>query len=340
MASVESNKKVARAAKAGGGRSRKQTSTSWGYYGTLIGIAVVGLSLIGVSWSQTQEDPNPPYLQTEARAKKELDRLQQVQQKFKDKPDAKELKAAQKRYDDYFTNRHIHAAYGIYDCTAPKGAEWLPPINGEQDPDPQGIHAHADGLLHVHPFSKVATGRRASMDKWFNATGVKVSSKQIFLPGKLPAQDGSLAGTEDRTLNPGKKCTNGKASVIRVFEYRNVIKDGKALSTAKGIRIGGDPGGIRMRSGYAYVFARVDKDFVPPLPPSVKALEAPSDQVTATPSQPLAESAPTPPTPGSTVAGSTVAGSTVAGSTVAGSTTPGTTKPTPASSVPASAPTT
>jgi hypothetical protein len=340
MASVESNKKVARAAKAGGGRSRAQTSTSWGYIGALIGIAAVGFGLIGLSWAQTQEDPNAPYLQTQGRAADERKRLDDVLKKYKDKPDAPQVKAAQKRYEDYITNNHVHAAYGIYDCTADKGSEWLPPLSGVLnelnaegqfigDPDPKGIHAHDDGLIHVHPFSKNATGRRAQMQKWLDSTGIKVGEEQIFLPGKGPS--GVLAVTQDRTLNAGKKCKNGKESVIRIFEYKDALKGGQENKDAKAVRIAGNIGEIRLRANYAYVFARVDKDFEPPLPPSVAALVAPSDQIqssggAATPAAPATPEA-------SIVVGSSVAGSSVAATSVAAtsvksspSTTPPTTK--------------
>jgi hypothetical protein len=336
MASVESNKKVARAAKAGGGRSRAQTSTSWGYIGALIGIAAVGFGLIGLSWAQTQEDPNAPYLQTQDRAADERKLRDDVVRKYKDKPDAPQVKAAQKRYEDYVSNNHIHAAYGIYDCTADKGSEWLPPLSGVlnelnadreyiADPDPKGIHAHDDGLIHVHPFSKNATGRRAQMQKWLDSTGMKVSESQIFLPEKGPS--GSIAVTQDRTLNAGKKCKNGKDSVIRVFEYKDALKSGQENKDSKAVRVG-EPGEIRLRANYAYVFARVDADFLPPLPPSVGGLSAPSDQIQsnggeATPAAPEASVV-----VGSTVAGSTVVGTKAAGTTVKApaATTPPTTK--------------
>src|SRR5688572_1252934 len=47
---------------------------------------------------------------------------------------------------------HWHAAYGIYACDA-----FLAPLSDERDP--KGIHSHADGIIHIHPFVRSAAGR-------------------------------------------------------------------------------------------------------------------------------------------------------------------------------------
>jgi hypothetical protein len=306
-----SGKAVDRAAKAGGGRTRAQNSTSWGYIGTLIGISVVGVGLIATSFLQTREDPKAPYQQTQERAQSEFKRVSDARKKFKDKPKSAELKKAEARYEDYLTNSHIHAAYGVYDCAKDKGKEWLPPVNGEEDGDPKGIHAHADGLLHVHPFSKTVTGRRAVMGRWFDVTGVKVSSERIFVPAKgASVENPSLVATKEQTLKAGVKCKNGKASVIRVFEYKDAVTKGVANKNAKGKRVLGSASDIPLKSGWAYVFARVPEDFVPGTPPSVTALQAPSDAIEANDGGATPVPAVDPAVTGSTVV---VTGSTVVG---------------------------
>ncbi len=317
------SRSVERAAKAGGGRTRAQNSTPWKYYGTLIGIAVVGLGLIGQSWVATREDPKAPYLQSTERAAKEFKLLSAAQEKYKKNPKAPALKAAEKRYADYTENSHIHAAYGIYDCTKAKGQEWLLPINGENDLDPKGIHAHADGLLHVHPFSKNVTGRRAIIGRWFEATGVKVNGSEIFLPAKDASTVApTVIATKEQTLKAGAKCKNGKASVIHVFEYKSVLKkDGTIDKNVEGKRALGSAKDVPIKAGYAYVFARVDKDFTPPVPPAAEALAAPSDQVSATGDTPPAPApVPVPSTKAGSSPVSTVKGAatSVAPSTVKG----------------------
>jgi hypothetical protein len=324
MASVESNKKVARAAKAGGGVSRRQTSTSWGYYGTLIGIAVIGTGLIATSFLNTREDGGVPYLQSEARATEERSLLTAAQKKYKGKPESKELLAAQEKYDNYIENNHIHAAYAMWDCTKDKGKEWLAPVNGEGDPDDFGIHAHADGLIHAHPFSRAVTGRRARLEKFFDSTGMTVSSNKIEIPAKPAAADGSVPAVKAQTLKSGTKCKSGKESEIAVYEFTDVIKDGVLVKTVEGKRSLGEASSIPIRKNSAYVFALIEKDKVPELPPSAAALSAPSDQVSATadeatPANEVTTEVTPPSVVGSSVVGSSVVGSSVVGSSVASS---------------------
>ena len=306
------SRSVDRALKAGGGRTRAQTSTSWGYYGTLIGIAVVGVGLIAQSWLASREDSKPPYYGSEVRAAKEFKLVSEARKKYKDDPKNAKLIAAEKRYEDYVANTHIHAAYGFYDCTKAKGQEWLLSINGEEDTDPKGIHSHADGLMHVHPFSKTVTGRRAVIGRWFDATGVNVTGSSIFLPAKVAsATTPSIVARKEDTLKAGAKCENGKESVIKVFEYKDVLKNGVVNKDVKGQQALGSAKDIPIKSGFAYVFARVDKDFVPSTPPSISALEAPTDVTAADGSTP----APTSPTPSTVVGSPTTAASTGSAST-------------------------
>ncbi len=275
-------KAVERAAKAGGGRSRAQNSTSWGYLGTLLGISVVGIGLIATSFLQQREDSNAPYRQTQERSQAEFKLVSDARKKFKDNPKSAALKKAEKRYEDYLSNSHIHAAYGIYDCTKDKGKEWVEPIDGTGDPDITGIHAHEDGLLHVHPFVKTVTGRRAVLGRWMDTIGVKVSDKRIFVPAKGPTPEAPQVKVQKEIeLKSGVKCKNGKESVIRVFEYKDAVVKGVADKDAKGKRALGSAKDVPLKSGWAYVIARVDKDFIPAVPPSVEALQAPSDAIAA-----------------------------------------------------------
>jgi hypothetical protein len=331
MASVESNKKVARAAKAGGGRSRRQTSTSWGYYGTLIGISVIGTGLIAQGYLAHREDGGVPYLQTEKRSAAEAQLLQKAEKKYKDQPKSKALKAAQDRYTNYVENNHIHAAYAVWDCTKDKGKEWLPPVNGDDDPDVLGIHAHSDGLIHAHPFNRGVTGRRAVLGKFFDATNLRVSGSKIVIPAKQQSTTNpAVIATKGAVLKSGAKCKSGKTAEIAVYEFVNVIKDGKVVKTIKPKREFGSPASIQIHKNSAYVFALIEKGKIPDMPPSVKGLEAPSDQISAKGDASAPVSTPSVPAP-SLPGGSTIkpTGSTTAGSTVKGATTvAGTSAPT------------
>ena len=49
------------------------------------------------------------------------------------------------------TDDHWHSAYTVYDCGMPV-AEFT------STTDPDGIHTHQDGLIHIHPFNKPLDG--------------------------------------------------------------------------------------------------------------------------------------------------------------------------------------
>ena len=59
---------------------------------------------------------------------------------------------------------HWHAAYGVNVC-----GEWQPVILDTTDPE--GIHTHSDGVIHIHPFRTSASGSNATVDAFFRATG-------------------------------------------------------------------------------------------------------------------------------------------------------------------------
>ncbi len=312
MATTASNKKVARAASAGGGTSRRQTSTSWGYYGTLIGISVVGIALIVGSIIGARLDRKPPYVGSKPRAVKLNAAVASAVKKHG--ATSKEAKAAQAVYDDYVVNQHVHAAYGTWDCTQPKGKEFLPLVNGENDPDNTGVHAHADGLIHIHPFVASVAGSKATLGKFFNTTGLNVTAKEIVLPAKLASADGKVAATKGRTIKTDTKCASGKTGKIRVFLFKSA-KDTKPSEPL------GKPKDIPLKANEVFVLALIEDGATPRMPPNATALESPSDAVSATPTSSIA-----PATLGSTVAGSTA-------TTVAG---PSTTKVSPITAPPTS----
>ncbi len=71
---------------------------------------------------------------------------------------------------------HWHAAYGIYACD-----EFLPPITDERDP--KGIHSHADGIIHIHPFVRSAAGRNATLEVFADAVNMELSDDRLEVPG-------------------------------------------------------------------------------------------------------------------------------------------------------------
>lgn len=313
MASTASNKKVARAAKAGGGVSRRQTSTSWGYYGTLLGISVVGVALIIASVVGRAVDDKPPYVGAEKRSVALNTALVNAVKKYG--ATSSQAKKAQAKYDDYVNNQHWHSAYAFWDCAKPKGKEWLPLINGENDPDKYGIHAHADGLIHIHPFVQSVAGKNAKMGKFFDATGLDVTLKKMVFPAKDASADGKIAATKGSTVTDGTKCANGKTGHIRVFVFKNNQASTKPTEPI------GQPKDIPLGKDEVFVFALIEDGAQPPLPANASALEAPSDVTSATPTTTVAGS--------TTGASTTVAAATGASTTVAAGTVASTSVPAP-----------
>ena len=48
--------------------------------------------------------------------------------------------------------------------------------------DELGIHTHKDGLIHIHPFSVQAAGKRATMKRFFDQIGLEASGDSVTLP--------------------------------------------------------------------------------------------------------------------------------------------------------------
>jgi hypothetical protein len=250
MGKASSNKKVARAAKAGAssGLSRRAGNTSWGYYGSIVGAVVVGTVLLVVSIGGQGANATPPTL-----------------------------------------NDHWHAAYGIYDCD-----HYLPNINGGSF-DVTGIHAHDDGLIHIHPVTSAVTGKRAVLGEFAKTLSMELSNSEI------------VHEASGINLQASQKCGE-KTATVRYLSFRSA-------EDTKPVVLTGNPDKIRLAQGQIIAMVRAPKDAKIPAPPSSATLNAPADLQGATTNdfgQPnSATSTPTDASP--TVGGA--ASTTVAGST-------------------------
>ena len=102
-----------------------------------------------------------------------------------------------------FLSDHWHSAYEVYDCGTS-----LPPIVNETDPD--GIHTHGDGLLHIHPFNSSATGTDARLGVFFSASGLDANESTIS-SGEYTAIE---AATSARPRSQG--CVAESARISRI----------------------------------------------------------------------------------------------------------------------------
>jgi hypothetical protein len=96
---------------------------------------------------------------------------------------------------------HWHAAYGFYVC-----GKWLPAIPTYENPD--GIHTHGDGVIHIHPYSAAASGVNARLKVFLDSAGVKLTDTELKINGK--------------TYKEGKDKCNGKSAELVMARWEHV----------------------------------------------------------------------------------------------------------------------
>ncbi len=71
-------------------------------------------------------------------------------------------------------NDHRHATYQTFICgqSQPHFPEWR-----------AGVHTHADGIIHLHPFTPREEGSGARLVKWFEYCGGKLTQTELRNPG-------------------------------------------------------------------------------------------------------------------------------------------------------------
>jgi len=94
---------------------------------------------------------------------------------------------------------HWHAAIAVNVC-----GEWLPsppefhPRAGEAGIN-AGLHSHADGLIHVHPFASDETGANATVGRFIDYGGWTLSADELDLWDGVPRTNGEPCTTGPST---------------------------------------------------------------------------------------------------------------------------------------------
>ena len=137
---------------------------------------------------------------------------------------------------------HWHAAYVVRICD-----DVLPAF--DSDADPLGIHSHADGLIHVHPFFEESGFEAATLGLFADAMGFELSTGELTLPGGGTWRDGDLC--------------NGVPGRVYVDRWADPEPQGAVE------RIYADPDQIRFAAdGELYQIAFAPIDAPPVVPPS------------------------------------------------------------------------
>lgn len=147
---------------------------------------------------------------------------------------------------------HWHAAYGVYDCD-----RYLDSIDGSELADPDGIHTHADGLIHIHPFTDRASGANATLRRFTGVVGIGL------------AEDRLDVGVLKVARRNGDRCPNGKKGRVRILVFGGPTHS-EPVEVANPLDLR-----LEQEQVIAIVFAP-DGQLIGP-PPSVSELDDPAD---------------------------------------------------------------
>ncbi len=171
---------------------------------------------------------------------------------------------------------HWHSAYGVWDCTDGEGGDFQPIFEGRQNSqgypyDPEGIHSHSDGIIHIHPFTANAAGEDATMAKFFESMFVTMDQNGI-----TAAEFGVISAV-------GAEC-DGQPAVMQIVRWSNALT---ADPNQPDERVYEDFGDMRFKNdGEAFTIALAPRDGAVPLPLTVNDLVLVSPALVADLSQP------------------------------------------------------
>ena len=157
----------------------------------------------------------------------------------------KEIASADSLVPPRANQDHWHAAYGIFVCD-----KFAPVITDQRDPE--GIHTHGDGVIHIHPFFRRSSGKNATLEKYADAVRMEISDSHIELP------DGT-------TIREGKHKCAGKDGILQIK-----LKGQDKVRTE-------DLAGLTFSDRMVLTIAYVPKGAEIPLPPSEPNLDNLSD---------------------------------------------------------------
>ena len=111
---------------------------------------------------------------------------------------------------------HWHATYQVWIC-------------GERQPSfptwESGVHTHADGIIHIHPFQALEEGDGSRLVKFFEYGGGELTQTEMQLPG---------SGLRARN---GDECPDGSQGVLGVSVNGEALEDWMEYIPADGDRI-------------------------------------------------------------------------------------------------------
>lgn len=146
-------------------------------------------------------------------------------------------------------NDHWHQAYGFYLCDDEGNLDWHqlsgaleePGTAGYQRWIQTGIHSHDDGVIHWHPYTSRAVGKRAKLSVFLDMYQVELDQNSLQFPdnqvGGATYEEGETkCGTEDGELQivvwENFTDTDDGTTYITSFDDIRVDADGMVFSIA------------------------------------------------------------------------------------------------------------
>lgn len=166
-------------------------------------------------------------------------------------------------------NDHWHAVYGFYIC-----GEWYTLGGDLESVDSQGrltstpylqtgVHSHDDGVIHWHPFTSKAVGRRANLGLFLDVYGIELDEKRLAFPAGQPVE-----GERGEEYIVGETTCDGEPADLSVVVWPNVEDTGKGtryIANFENIRLQND--------GMVFAIAFVPRGTEVPMPPWAPDIE-------------------------------------------------------------------
>jgi hypothetical protein len=157
-----------------------------------------------------------------------------------------------------------------------------PHLGNASQPDPNGIHTHGDGVIHIHPFNASAAGRNAQLKVFMDTIGVTLTDEEIAFQDPTT---GELLTYKEGTT----KCQDGKDGIVQVGLWDKV--EDAANGQPPNQVITSNIGDIRLKNGHALTVAFLPKDSRIPIQSDVKQrFDNLNDVATTTTTAPSSES--------------------------------------------------
>jgi hypothetical protein len=155
-----------------------------------------------------------------------------------------------------FRSDHWHSAYEVFDCGVSRSA-----LQTQTDPD--GIHTHGDGLLHIHPFNSSATGTDADLGVFFDASGLRIDDGGIdatgsFDAGFVPIDNSTGCDGADSEIVVTRWNVDGPDGLQVETTYRGDFADIRLLHEREAFTIAKVPVGEDAPAPSAAVLAQLD----------------------------------------------------------------------------------